>query len=703
MHSHNLEKRLVELEQEVSILKREMAQLQNQIDPRTKSVEKAEIIHTEMESAIKNERLKQQPRKKVQVNNTSLQEPKKEKTIEEMLVWSLPKVFMIMIVFGVLWGLKLISDYGILANGFKIALAYVFSLVLVGLAYFMEYKKKRQKALYITLYGGAFIIGILTTAAGAILYDVLPLLMALFVAMLYIVYGIVISYMKKNEVLTVFVAFTSLLLPYLLEYMEFGESIILGFIVILFACLQIVIWKHHQIIALYTGLLFSQMAVLIVGFMNSYQEIAFGCTFLIVIAIFIYSWIRFYEVEQKISTLYESLLFSISMISLFFINVIAVNYTSFFLLVYMIGFIGLGSYAYLKKQRRLIDVFSTVALVAAMNFFVQLELATNLKEFLLPFTAFISLLLALRLRASLMKVTNSFIFTLTALFVFLESSVDPFWRFENINQLLVVVYMVVIFIIANRPKSKLGRFEKVMQEFAILEIVPILISFYVFSYIAKIDYGYFHLEGELPYFLIIVLAVTTVVMLFIKEKFIGRFLPVVFLFSFCYSMIYVLPLEELSNQVVTKNIVLRIVYAVIFSYLLYSIYKGKNYFRKWQEQLRKSVGPIISIGLLVDMIAVITLVSQIHKVHYFGERFLYTGHTIIILITACIALWISSKEQQKFIRYTGYSFLVFGVAKLIFFDLSYLDLLIRAILFISIGGFGLWLSNKLLQKEDFTL
>ncbi|MEK4760987.1 hypothetical protein MHH85_12085 [Viridibacillus sp. FSL E2-0187] len=700
MHSNDLEKRLIELEQEVSILKSDMAQLQNQINPRTKRVEKAEIIHTEIKPAIKKEPLKQDPVQKLKVNKTPLQETKKEMSIEEMLVWSLPKVFMIMIIFGVLWGLKLISDYGILANGFKIALAYVFSLVLVGLAYFMEYKKKRQKALYITLYGGAFIIGILTTAAGAILYDVLSLLVALFVAMLYIAYGIVISYMKKSEVLTVFVAFTSLLLPYLLEYMAFGETIILGFIVLLFACLQIVIWKHQQIIALYTGLLFSQMAVLIVGFMNSYQEIAFGCTFLIVLGIFLYSWIRFYEAEQKISTLYESLLFGISMISLFFINLLAVNYNSFFLLVYMIGFIGLGSYAYLKKQRRLLDVFSTVALVAAMNFVVQLELATNLKEFLLPFTAFVSLLLALRLRASLMKVTNSLIFTFTVLFVFLDSSVDPFWRFENINQLLIIVYMLVLFIIANRPKTKLGRFEKAMQEFAILEIVPILISFYVFAYIAKIDYGYFHIEGELLYFLLIVLAVTTITMLFIKEKFIGRFLPIVFLFSFCYSMIYVLPLEELSDQVVAKNIVLRIVYVVIFSYLLYSIYKGKNYFGKWQEILRKSVGPIISIGLLVNMIAVITLVSQIHSVHYFGERFLYTGHTIIILITACIALWISSKGQKKFIRYTGYSLLVFGIAKLIFFDLSYLDLLIRAILFISIGGFGLWLSNKLLQKED---
>lgn len=145
MHSNDLEKRLIELEQEVSILKSDMAQLQNQINPRTKRVEKAEIIHTEIKPAIKKEPLKQDPVQKLKVNKTPLQETKKEMSIEEMLVWSLPKVFMIMIIFGVLWGLKLISDYGILANGFKIALAYVFSLVLVGLAYFMEYKRNVKK------------------------------------------------------------------------------------------------------------------------------------------------------------------------------------------------------------------------------------------------------------------------------------------------------------------------------------------------------------------------------------------------------------------------------------------------------------------------------------------------------------------------------------------------------------------------------
>ena len=57
----------------------------------------------------------------------------------------------------------------------------------------METKKGGAQAITVSLYGGAFIIGILTTAAGAILYEVLPLYVALAIALLYIAYGIFIS------------------------------------------------------------------------------------------------------------------------------------------------------------------------------------------------------------------------------------------------------------------------------------------------------------------------------------------------------------------------------------------------------------------------------------------------------------------------------------------------------------------------------
>ena len=121
---------------------------------------------------------------------------------------------------------KLVSDYGFLSDSIKILLGFVLSIGLGICAFIMEKKQKGSRVVALSLYGGAFIVGILSTSAGAILYDVLGLYMALIVALIYIVYGVAISYIKGNEALTVLVVFTSLLLPYLLEYMEFNMMII---------------------------------------------------------------------------------------------------------------------------------------------------------------------------------------------------------------------------------------------------------------------------------------------------------------------------------------------------------------------------------------------------------------------------------------------------------------------------------------------
>lgn len=56
-------------------------------------------------------------------------------------MWALPKVFMVILVLGVLWGLKLVSDYGYLSNEVKIILAYILSISLAVIAYVIEVKK----------------------------------------------------------------------------------------------------------------------------------------------------------------------------------------------------------------------------------------------------------------------------------------------------------------------------------------------------------------------------------------------------------------------------------------------------------------------------------------------------------------------------------------------------------------------------------
>ncbi len=236
--SLELERRIAKLEEEMADLRQELQRLKhtqgsekiNTLDARQTMIEQAKLVIPKPTREPLNKpelapKLAKVPQKEVQP----------QPTMEERVMWALPKVFMVILVTGVLWGLKLVSDYGYLSNDVKIILAYALSVGLAAIAYALERKKAGSSAITISLYGGAFIVGILTTAASAILYNIIALTPALGITFVYIGYGIAISYFKKNEALTIFVAFTSLLLPYLLEYMDFNAVIISTFVIVLFA------------------------------------------------------------------------------------------------------------------------------------------------------------------------------------------------------------------------------------------------------------------------------------------------------------------------------------------------------------------------------------------------------------------------------------------------------------------------------------
>ena len=189
-----------EMEQRIAKLEKEVVDLRQQVDAleRHRQKEHGPKISTSkpfnLDSPIA-------PKPKPQLEPAIEKVVTPTRTLEESIMWALPKVFMVILVLGVLWGLKLVSDYGYLSNEVKIILAYVLSVALAVTAYVLENKNFGSQAITISLYGGTFIIGILTTAAGAILYDILGLYVALLIALMYIGYGIAISFLRKMRFL----------------------------------------------------------------------------------------------------------------------------------------------------------------------------------------------------------------------------------------------------------------------------------------------------------------------------------------------------------------------------------------------------------------------------------------------------------------------------------------------------------------------
>ena len=103
---------------------------------------------------------------------------------------------------------------------------------------------------------------------------------------------------------------------------------------------------------------------------------------------------------------------------------------------------------------------------------------------------------------------------------------------------------------------------------------------------------------------------------------------------------------------------------------------------------------IISIVWLFN----VTQFMNVHELINWSTAVIF--NTVSIFIIACLSLFLAAKRSYKQLKLTGIVLLFLGIIKMIFFDLSELDILIRSILFMLIGAIGLVISNKLLGKGE---
>ncbi|WP_339261867.1 DUF2339 domain-containing protein [Lysinibacillus sp. FSL K6-3209] len=695
--SLEMEQRIARLEKEMVVLRREMDELKHQQSQEKTTIQNMNKSIT-VQSALPTLKTKPTPpTPPIPTPKTNVQQGR---SIEEQIMWALPKVFMVILVLGVLWGLKLVSDYGYLSNEVKIILAYLLSIALATIAYVVERRKLGSPAVTISLYGGAFIVGILTTAAGAMLYDVLGLTLALFIAILFIGYGIAISYLKKNEVLTLFVAFTSLLLPYLLEYMDFSTYIILFFVIVLFTMLQFVILQHKQKIALYVATFFSILAIGIVAFMNNDNQGMFALGLFMTLAIFYTSWCRLYNAESKWKHIYVGLQFSLGVFSLLMMNLISspLDYKELLLFGLCMLFIVIAGYGYKQKWQEAFDSAVTLAFITLCNTLLIMNLPEKVDDLLLPFILFAGVMMSLRLRVSVMKVVSSIGFFVALIVSFVIHEPTPFFSIEHLALLMPGVYLFIIYMYALRRKETLNAFEKWMKDLYVLDLLAVITASYFIAYIGKLDSVYIVSPSNTPHLMSISIVLLFVGSLLLPVAFKGRALTPVLtvLFLLFTFMLSIIPSN--IQGIEWLNIMTRLTFiATIKAIILDLLMKGRIY-RIYQDYMPKFLDAIVSVGVVSAMLAVCGLVSQLAYNDLLDWKLSIALTTITLFLTASLSLWLGVVRHLRILRLSGFVILAIAFIKLIFFDLSALDLLIRAILFISIGGIGMLLSGRLLRK-----
>ena len=676
--------RIAALEQELRLLKTEVQHLKQ---------------HAKVEQT---EPVKPVVREKLSVPNTVAVPkedpiPEKEKrSLEELFTRALPRIFTVILVLGVLWGLKLVSDYGFLSDSVKIIAGFVLSIGLGACAYYMEKKQKGSRVVALSLYGGAFIVGILTTAAGAILYDVLSLYVALIFALLYIVYGVFISFIKGNEALTVLVVFTSLLLPYLLEYMQFSGIIIGIFIVLLFAVLQIVIWKHTQRKALYIGTIFSVLALAVVSIFHDERLAFFAFAIITVFSLFLVSFLRLYSSNSKV---HASLLFTFTVIVLSLVNgILSREQTPFLIaLILFLTIVAGALYIVFKRaDRLLIDMFGTLSAIVLLNIITQLNISSEMTLLLMIVVAFGGLVVAVKHAILFMKCVKGITFTVLAFFVLMFYEVEPFFSLKHLNIVLIIAMLIGLYKMLLLYKGT--PVEEKKRLFKLEDIYPSLLYLVGLLYIWKLDWAYMP-QHYTTYLAFSVIAFAFAAVLIIKRDIAGQLLPWLAAGVYGIAGLVLLSTIWVDDRAITVALIVRILYfAILWAIIADSweqgwIYKNyKTFFSRYTEQLT-----IASMIISIIWIFSITNFMNFHDLINWSSAVIL--NTVFIFIFACLALFLAARRNYSNLKMVGIGLLFFGIIKMIFFDLSELDILIRSISFIIIGAIGLVISNKLLGKE----
>lgn len=199
------------------------------------------------------------------------QKPSKPKVDLEKVfvqVW-LPRIFMVILLLGILWGLKMGMDNGWITNPVRILLGYL-GTGLLGWFGYRQYRKK-SIGLGLTMLGGMVATGMITTFAGHNLYALFGMWFAFILNLGFVAAGVYLANRLKSEALSVFSAFGAFLVPFLLEDTKSNAILFIIYILVLFLSLFYLSLRSGHKYAYYVIFFLFQLTILVYSLFNYFD------------------------------------------------------------------------------------------------------------------------------------------------------------------------------------------------------------------------------------------------------------------------------------------------------------------------------------------------------------------------------------------------------------------------------------------------
>lgn len=659
----SLEQRVAQLEQEVKELREQMRTIEQQSSEQVpRSAWQPPQRETEPETPVR-EMLAVQKRPK--------------RSLEELLASWLPKVFMVILLLGVVWGLKVMSDYGFFGDTMKIVSAYALSLAMIAVAY---WKREVWSAAAVdSLFGGGFIVGILATAAGAILYDVLSQMTALVIALCYIAYGVAISYVRKNEVLTSFVFFTSLLLPYLLDYMNMSKPVIFTYVVIMFAVMQLVIVKYAQWVALFIGFSLSMWTLTYFTWMED-VKVSWSMLIIVLVMVAVMTQLFTRNVPARFIRLLLFISYGLSIFTLAMEEqLIAMIALSAALIVAVL-------YVWRIEQKGA-DVLLPLAVASLSCTFIVATSEDTILLFVLPAIIVSATVISWRFRLKLAAVVLSIAAFFISIIVYMTLANEPQSVMYHMQYVLLLVYVALCYMLVMKApmRHKVGN-----VELEVKDIVSMLFIALFFGYSDVIDKAVgLSAQDHVAFY---IMSALYVAVLFMPKEWLGQFTQYsMTLVWLLFSLNFLSPTWFADDG--TIHAVTQLLITAILGVMLLLVIR-----RDAWSIFSKAARLIVIVGYMYMMY--VGFVNQLFQIDVVSNSVRMMLHTIMLFGVAAVYMTFSQRYELRVLMNLGIALLAIALLKLLIVDLVMINIVIRAVLFMLIGAVGFYLSTLLRKKPS---
>ncbi|AXH99525.1 DUF2339 domain-containing protein [Sporosarcina sp. PTS2304] len=617
---------------------------------------------------------------------------KKEMDFEKQLRIWLPRVFMFILLLGVLWGLKVGMEYGIITGVVRIALGYIASAGLYFLG--MRYIKRKKNGFGLTLLGGCIALGILTTFAAYYLYGYFNFIIAFFVGIAYIVVGLYLSLQTKSETLTIFSAIAGFLLPFLIQGQAGTAVQFCLYLLLLFASLFYVSLRNQHKYSFYaTFLLFhlSLAAYVVLGGFEVPENIIVA-TALIQHIVLLAIYLKGYIARQVFT---ETLVYTNFVFALGWIKLLEYTQEIIMFGIFATIYSTLALFAIVRKKSKVRGVLCAVAIFAISVLILAFQTdEMYVKVMLLLFNGAIGIWVGLYYKVVRPVITGGLVYVFTAYATFIAVDFTSLLTIQHIVWIVFLLTMFAIYYSFYRWRPVFVRTVIHLDQSLVVGQLVFLVYLYKVMNVFLLG---LNISGQtMIHIQLAILALALGAFYTIRKWQHGRYITHATIIEFLLASFIVLGTglggDRLGN-IFYFNLFVQIIYVLLLIYLFVSIVKDKFYLL-----LKVKTSALAVCMQIISFIFLNKWYFSIVWINNWSTEWILLVHTFWLFGFAFLSISLGSKMQWKAVKVLGVVLIGACIIKLFLVDLYSVSIIIRSILFIVVGVAGL-LYSRTLWKE----